>query len=89
MDGMTTTTRDVAVEVRAYIVDRFLFGQNDEQLSNADSFLERNLIDSTGILEVVTFLEETYGIKVADDELVPENLDSVDRIAQFVTRKQA
>ena len=89
MDSMTTTTRDVAAEVRAYIVDRFLFGQNDEQLSDADSFLERNLIDSTGILEVVAFLEEQYGIKVADDELVPENLDSIARIAAFVTRKHA
>lgn len=88
MDGRTSVTRDVAGEVRAFIVDRFLFGQNDGQLSNGDSFLERNLIDSTGILEVVMFLEEQYGIKVADDELVPENLDSIERIARFVARKQ-
>jgi acyl carrier protein len=89
MNPMTTTTPDVASEVRAYIVDRFLFGQNGDRLANGDSFLERHLVDSTGILEVVMFLEQRYGIKVADDELIPDNLDTIDRIAAFVARKQA
>lgn len=88
MDGITTVSQDVVSEVRAYVVDRFLFGQNADRLSNSDSFLERNLIDSTGILEVVMFLEQRYGIKVADDDLVPENLDTIERIASFVARKQ-
>jgi acyl carrier protein len=88
MDGMSTTTQDVLSEVRAYIVDRFLFGQGGDRLGNDDSFLERSLIDSTGILEVVMFLEQRYGIKVTDEELVPENLDSLARIAAFVARKQ-
>ncbi len=88
MDGMSTTTRDVLTEVRAYIVDRFLFGQGGDRLGNDDSFLDRSLIDSTGILEVVMFLEQRFGIKVSDDELVPDNLDSLNRIASFVARKQ-
>lgn len=79
---------DVTTEIRAYIVDRFLFGKGDA-LSNSASFMEQHLVDSTGILEVVMFLESKYGIKVADEELIPENLDSVDRIAAFVRRKQA
>ena len=82
---MSTT---VAAKVHGYVVDRFLFGKDGHRLQNDASFLEQSLIDSTGVLELVAFLEEQYGIKVDDDELVPENLDSVNRIAQFVERKQ-
>ena len=84
----TQTSTDVTTEVRSFIIERFLFGQDGDSLSNSDSFMERRLVDSTGILEVVMFLEERYGLTVADDELVPENLDSVDRIAAFIARKQ-
>jgi acyl carrier protein len=80
---------DVTTEIRAYIVERFLFGQQNDKLTNSASFMEQHLVDSTGILEVVMFLESKYAIKVADDELIPENLDSIDRIAAFVRRKQA
>jgi acyl carrier protein len=81
-------TETVESQVRAYVVDHFLFGQGGEKLGSEDSFLEKGLIDSTGVLEVVMFLEERFGIKVQDDELVPENLDSVGRIARFVERKR-
>ncbi len=84
----TRTSTDVTTEVRSFIIERFLFGQDGDRLSNSDSFMERRLVDSTGILEVVMFLEERYGLSVADDELVPENLDSVERIAAFIARKQ-
>ncbi len=80
---------DVITEIRAYIVERFLFGQQSERLSNSASFMDLHLVDSTGILEVVTFLESRYGFKIADDEMIPENLDSIDRITAFVRRKQA
>lgn len=83
------TDTGVAATVRSYIVERFLFGQDDDQLSNSTSFMDQRLIDSTGILELVMFLEQAFGIKIADHELVPENLDSLDRIAAFVARKQA
>jgi acyl carrier protein len=85
----SSVAADVSAEIRSYVVDRFLFGQGADGLSNADSFLERSLVDSTGILELVAFLEGRYGIKVLDEELVPENLDSIDRAAAFVARKQA
>jgi acyl carrier protein len=85
--SLNTTTTDLAADVRAYIVERFLFGQGGESLSSDDSFLESGIVDSTGILEVVMFLEQRFGVKVADDELVPDNLDSINKIAAFVERK--
>jgi len=73
-------------ELRKFIVDNFLFGQN-VAFSDDDSLQERDIIDSTGVLELVAFLEDTYQVKVADNELLPENLDSLNRLAGFVERK--
>jgi len=81
------TTADVAADVRGYIVERFLFGQGGDSLSNSDSFLESGIVDSTGVLELVMFLEQRFAIKVKDEELVPDNLDSIDKVAAFVGRK--
>jgi acyl carrier protein len=77
-----------AVQVRQYILENFLFSTDTSLLGLDDSFLARGLIDSTGMLEVLLFLEESFGIKVADHEMVPDNLDSVNRIAAFIERKQ-
>lgn len=84
-----TVTQDTAQQVRDYVIDRFLFGQGGDRLSDDSSFLEQNLMDSTGVLEMVMFLEQRFGVKVQDHELIPENLDSVNRIAAFVARKLA
>lgn len=73
--------------VRAYIVDNFLFG-DDRGLKDGASFLDNGIIDSTGILELVAFLEEEFMIKVNDEELLPENLDSLDKVSAFVALKQ-
>jgi acyl carrier protein len=78
-----------AEQVRQYILENFLFSTDASLLGLDESFLVRGLIDSTGMLEVILFLEERFGIKVADDEMVPENLDSVNRIAAFIERKKA
>lgn len=78
----------VAERTRQYILENFLFSNDPSQLGYDDSFLERGLIDSTGMLEVILFLEESFGIKVADEEMVPANLDSVNRIAAFIERKK-
>lgn len=72
--------------VRNFIVENFLFGDG-KALKEDTSFLEDGIIDSTGILELVFFLEETYGMKIEDDELVPENMDSLQNIARFLERK--
>ena len=77
-----------ASEIRAFIVSNFLFGQEGSGLVDDQSFLESGVIDSTGLLELVSFIEEHYGISVGDRELVPENLDSLRNISQFVARKR-
>ena len=75
------------LELRQFIVENFLFGKEDAPLANGDSLLELGIIDSTGVLELVSFLEQKYGFTIKDEELVPENLDSIDRLVQFVRRK--
>ena len=72
--------------IRDFVVENFLFGQ-DAHLADAGSFLEAGIIDSTGVLELVGFLETTFAITVEDEDLVPANLDSVERAARFVERK--
>jgi acyl carrier protein len=74
-------------QIRQFILTSFLFTDDASALKNEDSLLERGIMDSTGVLELVAFLETQFGIKVDDDELVPENLDSVNQIGAFVVRK--
>jgi acyl carrier protein len=74
-------------QIRAFLFDNFLFDAEDTVLDNDASFLEQGVIDSTGVLELVEWLEETFSIAVEDDELIPENLDSVHRLAAFIIRK--
>jgi acyl carrier protein len=80
------TTEDHTNEIRNYIVNNFLFGEAGS-LQDDTSFMENGILDSTGVLELVTFLETTCAIKVQAQEMVPENLDSVSRVVAFVTRK--
>jgi acyl carrier protein len=75
-------------QIRSFILSSFLFTDDESKLKNNDSLLEQGIMDSTGVLELVAFLESQFGIKVADDELLPENLDSVHQIAAFIARKQ-
>ena len=74
-------------EIRKFIIDNFLFGEDDGKLSNDDSLLELGLINSTGVLELVTFVEGSYGITIEDTELAPTNLDSVNKLVRFINRK--
>ena len=75
-------------EIRNFVVTTFLLGDAG-QLRDETSFLEQGIIDSTGILELVMFLEETYSIKVAQEDMLPENLDSINSIDAFLARKVA
>jgi acyl carrier protein len=75
--------------IRAFIFSNFLFDAEESALDNDTSFLEQGIIDSTGVLELVEWLEETFSMKVDDEELIPEYLDSVNRLAQFIARKTA
>lgn len=75
-------------QVRSFILENYLFTDDPSQLGLDDSLLGRGIVDSTGMLEIILFIEEQLGVKVADSEMVPENLDSVNRIAAFVTSKR-
>lgn len=77
---------DIAEQVCAFITENLLLGKKVD-IAGTPSFLEAGIIDSTGVLELVQFLEETWGITVKDDEMVPENLDALDRVVRFVQRK--
>ena len=73
-------------KIRAFVIENFLFG-SDDGLSDESSFLEEGIIDSTGILELVSFLEEEFGITIEDEELIPENLDSINNVASYLQKK--
>ena len=78
--------RVIDEQLRNFIYSNFLLGQ-DFVLSGSDSFLEEGVIDSMGVLEVVAFLQETYGITVEDEELTPDNLDSFNNLEAYIARK--
>lgn len=74
-------------QVRNFITENFLFGE-EKKVADTDSFLENGIIDSTGVLEVVSFVEDTFNIKVKDEEMIPENLDSISNLVNFINKKQ-
>jgi len=78
---------DIKTTIKQFIIDNFLFG-DDDGLADDTSFLEEGIIDSTGMLELITFLEETFSIQLDDEELVPENLDSINNLINFLSKKQ-
>jgi acyl carrier protein len=76
-------------QIRQYLAENFLFSDNGYELEDEASFLEEGIVDSTGVLELVMFVEETFGITVQDEEIVPQNFDSVSQVATYVQRKLA
>lgn len=91
LDGLPNTNPDMHQEInvalRRFIGENFLFQQEVESLAEDASFLQNGVIDSTGVLELVCFLESTFGIEVADEEMLPENLDSIRAVTTYVSRK--
>ncbi len=73
-------------QIRKFILENFIL-ENPDDLVDDESMLEKGIIDSTGVLELVAFLESTYDIKVEDEELIPENLDSVKNIVAYLEKK--
>lgn len=74
-------------ELRSFLRETFFIGTTTMKLRDSDSLMDAGTVSSTGILEVVTFLEEHFGLEIDDQELLPENFDSIDRLVQFVGRK--
>ena len=79
---------DLKENIRRFVVSNFLFGE-DDGLADNDSLLEKGIVDSTGVLELVAYLEQEFGIKVEDRELIPENLDSILSVTSYLERKLA
>jgi acyl carrier protein len=77
-------TRDVEGKIAGYIAENILFSKNGYSYDYQDSFLENGIIDSMNVLELVMFVEENFGFKVKDDEILPDNFDSVSKLASFV-----
>ncbi len=78
---------EIKQKIKSFIDERFMQGAGMANVDDGDSFLENGIIDSTGILELVTFSEETFAIEVDDEEMIPDNLDSLDNLTQFIQRK--
>ena len=77
---------DVKRGVRTFVVENYLFG-SDGEMNDDDSFLESGIIDSTGVLELVAFLEKHFDLKVENDELTTDNLDSINQVVAYIQRK--
>ena len=78
----------IETKLRNFILENYLFTDDQSVLNNANSFLDKGIIDSTGVLELIFFLEDEFGIGVEDDEMIPENLDSVMNVIKFVESKR-
>ena len=75
-------------QIKSFIINNFMMGRSPEDLTDSDSLLDKGIIDSTGVLELVGFIEEKFAIQVKDEELVPENLDSVDNLVSYIEKKR-
>jgi len=82
---MSDALRD---QIRDFILENYLFTSDPSALGLDDSLLGRGIVDSTGMLEIIFFIEEQLGVKVKDEEMVPDNLDGVNKIASFVSSKR-
>jgi len=81
------TLEQISQSIRGFLFENYLFGYDEDEFSNDASFLNFGVLDSTGILELIVFLESEFHIEVSDDEILPENLDSVDCVSRLVYKK--
>jgi acyl carrier protein len=87
MIGENITDEDIKKKLKIFIIDKFLLGDDSKILGDDESFLEKGIIDSTGVLELVGFIDETFKITVEDEELIPDNLDSLNKLTSFIKKK--
>lgn len=79
---------DIKKKLKIFVIDNFLLGHDSNTINDDDSFLDKGIIDSTGVLELVSFIEETFKIKVEDEELIPDNLDSLNKLFIYIQKKK-
>jgi len=80
---------DIRKQIQQYVAENFLFSDNGFDLDDDASFLDEGVVDSTGTLELVTFVEETFNVTVEDDEIEPDNFDSVNNLYAYIQRKSS
>jgi acyl carrier protein len=80
---------DIATRIRQHVISTFLFDEADQMIPDEASLLEAGLVDSTGVLDLICFIEEEFGLRVADEDVTPANFDSVDRMTTYVASRQA
>lgn len=85
--GEKVTLEQISQKIRKFLFDNYLFGYDENEFSNDSSFLDFGVLDSTGILELIVFIESEFDIEVSDGEILPENLDSVKCVSCFVYKK--
>lgn len=85
---MAQQATEIESKIRGYILENLLFSDNAADLANDASLLEQGVIDSTGVLEIVMFLEGEFGLSIRASEMLPENFDTVDNMVRFVLRLQ-
>jgi acyl carrier protein len=89
MDGNGQDSARIIERARAYVLENFLYARTDVQLTDTDALLERGIIDSMGVLELISFVEGQFGIKVSDDEITEQNFGTLASIANYVLGKRA
>lgn len=80
---------EIETKIRKFLAENFILSEQVNQLSASDSFLEKGIIDSTGILELVFFVEDQFGIQIDTSEVLPENFDSIENLISYIRRKQS
>ncbi len=85
----TVEQTDLRKKLKEFITETFLIGSDIKSIDDTDSFMEKEIIDSTGVLELTSFIEEEFEITVEDNELTPDNLDSIDKLANFIQGKKS
>jgi len=80
---------EINVQIRDFIAQNLLFSDNGYQYDDDDSFLQEGIVDSVGVMDLVSFVEDNFNVEVDDQEIVPDNFDSVNKLAQYVRGKQA
>jgi len=75
--------------LRKFIMENYMFTEDDNELKNDHSFLDMGILDSMGILEVIALLEDDFNITVEDEEMIPENLDSINNLLAYIQKKSA
>ncbi|OGC94869.1 MAG: hypothetical protein A2W25_14190 [candidate division Zixibacteria bacterium RBG_16_53_22] len=79
---------DIRASIRGFIYDNFMLARSNHELLDSDSLFDKGVIDSTGVLELVGFIEENFKIAVADEELTPDNLDTINNLVEYIQRKK-